>query len=108
MHTSTQEPPPPEPAAPHPAPTEQERLARARRRLAALKGFYVHLLVFVMVLAALTIINIATGGPWWVLWVLLGWGIGVLAHAATVFGGSSRAVASWEERKLREFMNERS
>jgi hypothetical protein len=42
-----------------------------------------------------------------VLWVLLGWGIGVLAHALTVFGHTSRAIADWEERKLREFMNGR-
>jgi fatty acid desaturase len=86
---------------------DAERLAQARRRLAALKGFYIHLFVFAMVLAALTIINLATGGPWWVLWVLLGWGIGILAHALTVFGHTSRLVAGWEERKLKEFLEER-
>jgi fatty acid desaturase len=84
---------------------DQERLARAQRRVAALKGFYIHLLVFALVLAGLTIINAASGGPWWVLWVLLGWGIGVLAHALTVFGRSSRTIADWEERKVREYMD---
>jgi hypothetical protein len=101
MHTATQGPAPPGPAP------DDERLARARRRLAALKGFYIHLLVFATVLAALFLINLATGGPWWVLWVLLGWGIGLLAHALTVFGRTSRAIADWEERKLRQFLNER-
>ena len=106
MHTSTQEPAPSGPVAAHPPPHE-ERLARARRRLEALKGFYIHLFVFAMVLAGLFIINLAAGGPWWVLWVLLGWGIGIIAHAITVFGRTSQHIADWEERKLRQFMNER-
>ncbi len=106
MQTSTQRPPPSEPAGLHPPPDE-DRLARARRRLAALKGFYIHLFVFATVLAGLFIINLAAGGPWWVLWVLLGWGIGILAHAITVFGRTSQAIADWEARKLRQFMDER-
>ena len=106
MHTSTQAVPPPDPEGLRPAPPGDERLARARRRLAALKGFYIHLFVFVMVMVGLTIINLASGGPWWVLWVLFGWGIGVLAHAITVFGRSSQAIADWEERKLRQFLKE--
>jgi len=107
MQTSTQKPPPPEPTGLQPLPPDEERLARAQRRLAALKGFYVHLFVFAMVLAGLAIVNLSTGGPWWVLWVLLGWGIGIVAHAMTVLGRSSQAIADWEERKLRQFMDER-
>jgi fatty acid desaturase len=107
MQTSTQEPPPPETTGLQPPPPDEERLARAQRRLAARKGFYVHLFVFIMVLAGLAIVNLSTGGPWWVLWVLLGWGIGIVAHAMTVLGRSSQAIASWEERKLRQFMDER-
>ena len=82
--------------------SRDDKLARARRQVAAIKAFYVHLFVFAAVLLLLAIINAATGGPWWVLWVLLGWGIGVLAHALFVFVGSSRQVAEWEERKARE------
>ncbi len=107
MQTSTQEPPPPDPAGPQPTPPDGPRLALARRRVAALKGFYIHLFVFAMVVAGLIVINLAAGGPWWVLWVLLGWGIGILAHAVTVFGRTSQAIADWEERKLRQFMAER-
>lgn len=100
MQTATSEPPIRTPL------TDEERLARARRRLAAIKGFYVHLFVFVLVLAGLSVINAAAGGPWWVLWVLFGWGIGVIAHAVAVFGRASRMVEEWEERKLRQLMNE--
>lgn len=82
--------------------SEDEKIVRARRHVAALKGFYIHLLMFVAVVLLLAIVNAATGGPWWVLWVLLGWGIGVLAHWLFVFAGSSRFVADWERRKVRE------
>jgi fatty acid desaturase len=81
---------------------QDEKLARARRQVAAIKAFYVHLFVFAAVIVLLAIVNAATGGPWWVLWVLLGWGIGVLAHGLFVFAGSSRRVAEWEQRKVRE------
>jgi hypothetical protein len=86
--------------------SDEERLAHARRRVAALKGFYLHLFIFAVVLAALAIINFAVGGPWWVLWVLLGWGIGLLAHGLAVLGQGSRAIADWEERKLRQYLND--
>jgi len=82
--------------------SQEERLAQARRQVAALKGFYVHLFVFAAVILGLVIINAATGGRWWVQWVFLGWGIGVLAHALFVFIGGSRFVADWEQRKTRE------
>lgn len=88
-------------------PDDEEKLARARRRLAALKGFYIHLFVFALVLAGLTIINATTGGTWWVLWVLIGWGIGILAHGLAVLAQGSRTIAAWEERKLKEYLDER-
>jgi hypothetical protein len=73
----------------------------------AIKGFYIHLGVFVLVLAGLFTINAASGGSWWVLWVFFGWGIGIAAHALMVFGRTPRAVADWERRKLKQLMTER-
>ena len=83
------------------------KLERAKRRVAAIKGFYVHLFVFALVLGGLFVINAATGGRWWVLWVLFGWGIGMVAHAFAVFGRAPRLIADWEDKKLRQLMNER-
>jgi fatty acid desaturase len=80
------------------------RLARAKRRVAAIKGFYIHLAVFTLVLLGLLAIDLATGRRWWVHWVFLGWGIGIVAHAIAVFGGLPQAVADWEERKIKELM----
>jgi len=85
---------------------DNAKLARARRRVAAIKGFYVHLLVFALVLAGLFAINAVSGGPWWVLWVLFGWGIGVVAHGLAVVGRTPQAIADWEERKVRQLANE--
>jgi hypothetical protein len=82
--------------------SQDEKLAWAKRQVAAIKAFFVHLFVFALVLLGLAVINAATGGPWWVLWVLLGWGIGLLAHGLFVFLSGSRRVADWEQRKIRE------
>ena len=43
-------------------------------------GFNIHAFVFVVTMVLLAAINIWRGPPWWVLWVLLGWGIGLLSH----------------------------
>jgi hypothetical protein len=90
---------------PAPDTSEADKLADANRRVAALKGFYIHLLVFVAVLLGLALINAATDSVWWVHWVFLGWGIGILAHAIFVFAGGSKFVADWERRKMRELID---
>jgi fatty acid desaturase len=85
---------------------QDSKLTKAKRQVAAIKGFYTHLFIFALVMLGLGVINFAVGGPLWVLWVLLGWGIGVLAHALSVFGGTSRRIMNWEDRKIRQFMSE--
>jgi len=87
--------------------SDRERLQRARERVAAIKGFYIHLAISLAVIVLLFVVDFATGGGWWVQWVVLGWGIGVLAHALIVFGSSPKFVSRWEERKIREYMDER-
>jgi fatty acid desaturase len=87
--------------------SEQElKLMKARRQVAAIKGFYIHLFIFVLVMLGLAAINLSVGRPWWVLWVLLGWGVGVLAHALTVFGHTSKRIQDWEERKIKELTSQ--
>ena len=81
---------------------EQLKFARAKRDVAAIKGFYIHLAVFALVMALLFVINLATGSVWWVQWPLIGWGAGVAAHGVAVFGRVQRWVSRWEARKLQE------
>src|SRR5471030_2790575 len=54
-----------------------EALALAHVR--KLKGFYIHLGQYGIVIGLLTIVNLLTSHHYfWVVWVALGWGIGVL------------------------------
>lgn len=52
----------------------QERNSRLNRRKAAFKR---HLWSYIIVIGALMLINIFTGGSWWFQWPVLGWGIGL-------------------------------
>jgi hypothetical protein len=86
---------------------EQQRYERARTRVKALKGFYIHATAFVLVNIALFALNVLVGGVWWFYWPLLGWGIGLGVHALAVFGfgGGGPWGRDWEERKIREMMD---
>jgi 2TM domain len=85
---------------------EAER-ERAIRRVAAIKGFYIHLGIYLIVNAGLIVIDALTGSDWWVQWVIFGWGIGIVAHALAVFGRASRLVSDWEDSKIKQLMAER-
>lgn len=57
-------------------------------------GFHIHVIVFVPTLAVLAIVNGLTGAPYWVHWVLLGWGIGLFCHWFFVLGPGTRETGS--------------
>ena len=79
-------------------------MMRAQRRLAALKGFYIHSFAFASVVTGLLVVDLVAGGGWWVQWVFLGWGIGLAAHAIATFWRTPRFVGQWERRKLRQLV----
>src|ERR671912_2627213 len=91
---------------------QQQRYERARARVQAIKGFYVHASVFVVVNFGLFLINAFTsglaGGVWWFYWPLLGWGIGLGGHPLGVFGfgGGGPWGGDWEGRKTRGMMGQ--
>lgn len=77
----------------------------ARREVHCLRGFYVHLTVFVLVNVGLVAINLlASPGRLWFQWPLLGWGIWLALHALGTFGRGRFLGRDWEERKVRELM----
>ena len=61
---------------------EKIRKARLKRRKV---GFYSHLWSYLIVNAALLLINNFTPGPWWVQWSVLGWGIGLAFHFKAIY-----------------------
>jgi fatty acid desaturase len=86
---------------------EHRRYERAHARVQAIKGFYVHVIAFVVVNVALFALNVGVGGVWWFYWPLLGWGIGLGLHALVVFSfGGGPWGRQWEERKIQEMVDE--
>ena len=82
---------------------EHEKAAKAAQQVEAITGFYIHLVVFVLVIALLFVVNrVATPELWWVQWPFLGWGIGVGAHALVVFGSMPNAITNWQLRKIKQ------
>ena len=82
-----------------PSASQQEQLALLEVR--KLKGFYLHLAQYVVVIAALCAINLlTTPHRLWFYWPALGWGIGILAHAATIFGWLPFMGVDWEKRQV--------
>ena len=67
---------------------EHEKAAKAAQQVEAITGFYIHLVVFALVMALLLVINWVTleDEIWWVQWLFLGWGLGVALHAWAVYG----------------------
>jgi hypothetical protein len=74
----------------------------AKERLEARRGFFAHLAVFVIVNAALVIVNVVSASAdFWAIWPLLGWGIGLAFHGLAVFATGDR-FAITDERVERE------
>ena len=85
--------------------TEETRYQKAKERVEAIKGLYIHLTVYVVVNLMLFSINmIASPDGLWFFWPLMGWGIGLAFHALSVFGFGRWFGADWEEKKIAELM----
>ncbi|WP_027387260.1 2TM domain-containing protein [Chryseobacterium gregarium] len=82
---------------------EDAAYERAARRVKELKGFYGNLTSYCMVIPFLIVLNLMTSKEYlWFFWPMLGWGIGIAAHAINTFGIGK----SWEEKKIKELMQE--
>ncbi|UOE38157.1 2TM domain-containing protein [Chryseobacterium oryzae] len=83
----------------------KEELAyqKAATRVKELKGFYGNLTSYCLVISFLAVLNLLTSPEYlWFLWPMLGWGIGIVAHAATTFGIGKE----WEEKKINQLIQE--
>jgi transcriptional regulator with XRE-family HTH domain len=66
-----------------------------------LKGFYIHLAQYVLVIALLTVINaLTTPNHWWVQWVIMGWGVGVFFHWLQISERFSLFGSKWEKEQV--------
>jgi len=84
---------------------EEESYKRAKERVGELRGFYEHLIAYVVVNIMLVIINLVTSpDALWFYWVTIFWGIGVIWHAISVFGKRGKLGKNWEDKKIKEIM----
>lgn len=90
-----------------------EKYERAKKRVEEIKGFYTHLVVYLLVNVFILFVNmgILSGGllsinmpSWTALTTPFFWGIGLLCHGLYVFKRNFSGLKRWEERKIRELM----
>ena len=82
---------------------EQTKYQEAKERVEEIKGFYFHLITYIVINAVLVVINLLTSPEYlWFIWPIIGWGVGLLIHAFTVFGNVMGK--AWEERKVKEIL----
>src|SRR5262249_40306714 len=88
--------------------TQHEKLRQAEAHVDAIIGFYIHLTVYIVVMAILVFVDATDDNDWWVQWPAIGWGIGLLAHAFGVFGKLPRGLAAWRLRKIHQLSTDKS
>jgi 2TM domain len=86
---------------------EYEKYQRAKKQVEQIKGFYSHLASYILVMAVLIFINLKyTPQYLWFFWTLFGWGIGLFFHGIKAFNYFPFFNSDWEERKIKQFMDE--
>ncbi|MFV9550271.1 2TM domain-containing protein [Algibacter sp. PT7-4] len=87
---------------------KEQAYARAKKRVNELKAFYWHAFWYIAVNVFLISIIVLNGGSLWhfgTLSTAIFWGIGLGFHALSVFGKNLVFSKSWEERKIKEYMD---
>lgn len=86
---------------------QQQSYLKAEKRVKEIKGFYSHLLVYIIVIPVIIYVNLTfVPGFHWFWFSLLGWGLGLLFHWFGVFGFRLLGFGKdWEERKIKELMD---
>ncbi len=88
--------------------SEHNKYIKAKKKVEDIKGFYIHLTVYLIV-NILIMIPIFKYSDWdeisiWSFSTAIFWGIGLLFHAYGVFGKNIIFSKDWEERKVKELM----
>lgn len=86
----------------------EDQYLRARKKVQELRGFYTHLIIYLIFVPVFIWLNMMSGGFPWAIFPIIGWGIGVAGHAAEVYNFNIFFGKDWEERKIREFLDKES
>lgn len=86
----------------------QNDYEKAKRKVKKKKEFMEHFNSYIGVMVLLFVINVfvARGGGFWMIYPMLGWGVGVMIHYFSVFGlpGLRPIDEDWEEEEIRREM----
>ncbi len=86
---------------------EFEKYQRALAQVKEIKGFYSHLLSYILVNSCLIFINLMYSPVYlWFFYPLLGWGLGLFFHAMKVFNFMPFLNKEWEEKKIQAFIEQ--
>jgi len=80
--------------------TDDELRQIDRKRAEEKAGFYTHFAIYILVNLFLIAVWYFTGGPGtfpWFIFILFGWGIGIVGHYVSVFRGHSYVDRKTEE-----------
>ena len=89
---------------------EHLKYRAAKKRVKDIKGFYVHLVVYLFINIGIIAVTAYQDSHWralgefWTYSTAFFWGIGVFAHWFSVFGPNVFLGKDWEERKIQELM----
>jgi signal transduction histidine kinase len=84
---------------------EQRKYNDARRRVRALRVFFMHALIYLVVNTLLIVINLLTSPHrFWAGATLMSWGMGLAVHGLIVWSRVGLLGRDWEERKIAEYM----
>ncbi len=93
-------------------PFDQDKYEKAQKKVKDIKGFYTHLMVYLLINIFLIIVQTGLlsgrfhfGMPAWGYFTTpFFWGIGLFFHGLYVFQDRFPFFKNWEERKIKEFM----
>ncbi|MGB6151925.1 MAG: 2TM domain-containing protein [Pricia sp.] len=83
-----------------------KRYEKAKERVEEIKGFYGNLMAYLIVIPILAYINLKGTSFLWFIFPALGWGFGLTMHGMKAFGYNPLWGKRWEEKKMREFMED--
>lgn len=88
---------------------EEQKYFKAKKRVNDIKGFYVHLFIYLITIPIIITVNLMFVPSFhWFWFSVLGWGMGLFFHWLGVFGFQKLGLdKDWEEKKIKEFMNEK-
>jgi len=90
--------------------SEQHYLEHAEKEAIAyvqnLKGFHIHWITFIVVMAGFYVLNINTSPDnLWVITLGLIWGAALILHAVVLFGMFSLFGGAWEQKQFQKYLN---